>query len=364
MRMAMKLEEAARLARVRRLTEERAREIISDMVADVHGGEGLRSFTTRKWFEHFAKIKADSRDPRTAAKYEQVKTEFLSFLRHKADENILSVSSADVRGFRDHRKASGVTATTLNDALTILSAYFNAAWRDHVISNNPCTAVETAKDDLTPAKRQKQPFTIAQIKSILEAAKGDWPGLIRVAFFTGARLHNCVTLRFRNLDFAADPPVLIFEKYSKHGDEHRVPMHPALKDHLLSIVNRRDEIRATGKIITLPQKESDAFLFPSLAECRVANLSKQFGKIMAAAGIENLKLRQGVTGKGRGAARDVWALGFHSLRRSNVSCLANAGVSEERRMRLAAHSTRDVHQGYTHHELTQLSKDVARLPPI
>src|SRR5262249_3098910 len=132
LRMAVKLEEAARLARARTLTEERARELISEIVASVHG-EGLRSFTTRAWFEHLAKIKTDSQDPKTAVKYEQIKKLFLDFLGDKADQNIVAVSSADVRRFRDQRKEGGVTATTLNDTLTILSAYFNAAWRDHVI---------------------------------------------------------------------------------------------------------------------------------------------------------------------------------------------------------------------------------------
>ena len=226
-----------------------------------------------------------------------MKTEFLQFLGQKADLNIISVSSAEVRRFRDQRKASGITATSINDGMTILSAFFNAAWRDHVISNNPCTAVEPVKDNLTPAKRQKQPFTVAQIKALLDTTGGDWPGLIRTAFFTGARLHNCVTLRLRNLDFTSDPPLGDFEKYSKHGDEHRVPMHPVLKEHLLSIVKKRGQVRKTGKIITLPQKDGDAFLFPLLAECRVANLSKQFGKIIAAAGIENRKLREGVGAK-------------------------------------------------------------------
>jgi hypothetical protein len=81
---------------------------------------------------------------------------------------------------------------------------------------------------------------------------------------------------------------------------------------------------------------------------------------MKRAGIENRKVREA----GTGAARDVWAFGFHSLRRTNVSLLANAGVSEERRMAITAHATRDVHKGYTHHELAQLGKAVALLPAL
>jgi len=48
MQMCLQWQRAADLARKRTLTEERAREIISDIVASVHGGEGLRTFTVRK----------------------------------------------------------------------------------------------------------------------------------------------------------------------------------------------------------------------------------------------------------------------------------------------------------------------------
>jgi hypothetical protein len=141
MQMVLQWQRAADMARERRLTEERAREVISEIVAGVHGGKGLCSFTTREWFEHFCKIKADAQESKTASKYDQIKTEFLDFLGAKADLNILSVSSADVRAYRDHHKKRGLSATTLNDKLVILSAYFRGAWKDHVISNNPCTAV-------------------------------------------------------------------------------------------------------------------------------------------------------------------------------------------------------------------------------
>lgn len=355
-KICVQYQRAADMARQRTLTEERAREVISEILATVYGGEGLRSFTVRQWFEHFFKIKTDSQDAKTATKYEQIKAEFLEFLGPKADLNLLAITSGDVRAFRDHRKQSGVTATTLNDHLTILSSYFNGAWRDHVISNNPCTAVEAVKDNVSPAKRQKQPFTVEQVKALLDHAKGDWRGLIKTAFYTGARLENCANLRFGDLDYLAEPPVIVFEKYSKHGDSHTVPMHPALKDYLLTL---KPKSRSNGE-----------FIFPSLALSakgkprRVANLSKQFRKLMEAAHIKNWKVREGVRGKGRSAARDVWALGFHSFRRTNVSMMANAGVSEEQRMKITAHATREVHKGYTHHEPAQLHKAVAHLPTL
>ena len=359
MEVCKRWQRAADMARARTLTEERAREVISEIVASVHGGEGLRSFTTRQWFEHFAKIKKASQDPKTVAKYEQIKTEFLDFLGGKADLDVLSVNSADIRAFRDAGK-DRLSATTLNDKLVILSAYFNGAWRDHVISNNPCTAVEEVRDDLSPKKRQKQPFTLPQVRALLAKATPDWQGVIKIAFFTGARLGDCARLRLSNLDLAADPPTITFENYSKHGDDHTVPMHPALVEHF----RRRSGNSRRGKVIKFPG--SDGFLFPSLATNadgktprRVANLSKQFRALMDAAGIVNHKVREA----GKGAARIVWALGFHSLRRTHISTMANAGVSEEQRMAITAHATRDVHKGYTHHELERLHESVSNALP-
>jgi len=349
LRLAHDWQRVADKARRGELTERWMREIISDITASVNSGDGLPTYSIRKWFEHFYKIKAKASDPATAAKYAQIKREFLAFLGARADLNVLSVTSDDARAFRDEREKTGVSATTLNDSLTILSAYFNGARKAHVISDNPCFGIEPVTDILTPAKRRKQPFTVEQVKALLVAANDDWRGLIKTAFYTGARLENCANLRCQDLDFTANPPLVVFPNYSKHGDEHKVPLHPNLEDHLLS----------------LPTSDSDdAFLFPSLAERRTANLSKQFRKLMQKVRIKNWKVREGVRGKGKGAARDVWALGFHSFRRTNVSILANAGVSEEQRMAITAHATRDVHKGYTHHQLSQLHKAVSVLPSL
>jgi len=310
MQMCLQWQRAAELARERTLTEERAREVISEIVASVHGGDGLRSFSVRKWFDHFTKIKSDSQSVKTAAKYKQVSREFLDFLGPKADLNILAISSGDARKFRDHRRARGLSASTLNDDITILSAIFNGAWRDHVISNNPCTAIEPVKDAVTPKRRQKHAFSVEQIQALLAKANRDWRGLILTAFYSGARLDNCANLRWKNIDYQEHK--ITFERYSKHGDEHEVPLHEGLKEHLLS----------------LPAAKSDEqYLFPSLAGRRIPNLSKQFRKLMASARIENSKVRE--KGRAQPATCGPWvfirsgALTYRFWR--TPGCQRNAG---------------------------------------
>jgi integrase len=345
LQMCLQWQRAAEMARERTLTEERAREVISEIVASVHGGEGLRSFTPRQWFGHFGKIKAKSHSPKTALKYARLSRQFIEFLGPKADLNILAVTSEDVRKFREQRETTGLSAGTLNDDITLLSAIFNGAWRDHVISNNPCTAIEPVKDKLSKRKRRKAPFSPEQVAALIQAAPSDdWKGLIMVAFYTGARQNDCANLRWRHVHLLSKVKKIAFD-VAKTDDEIEVPIHPALEDYLLS----------------LPTPKSDEeYLFPSLAGRRSTNLSKQFSRLMDAARIDNRDVRK----RGEGATRDVRALSFHSLRHSFVSQLASANVSEEQRMELTGHTTRDVHKLYTELKLEQLQKAIALLPTL
>jgi len=102
-----------------------------------------------------------------------------------------------------------------------------------------------------------------------------------------------------------------------------------------------------------------AFVFPSLAERSTGGkngLSGQFTRVMAAAGIEGKITRH--TPRGRANS----SLSFHSLRHSFNSAMANAGVAEEVRMKLAGHSTREVHAKYMHRELEPLRAAIATIP--
>jgi integrase len=57
-------------------------------------------------------------------------------------------------------------------------------------------------------------------------------------------------------------------------------------------------------------------------------------------------------------------LSFHSLRHTFNSSLANAGVSQERRMKLTGHTSAEVNTGYTHHEVETLRDEVNKLPRL
>jgi integrase len=339
MEMARALQKASDEARRGALTEARTRELLSEVLQSVNG-EGLHVFTVEQWFEHFVNQKKKSRAAATGKRHEQTMREFMEFLGHRAKLNIAAITSRDIASFRDHRHSLGLAPATVNIDVAILSAAFNAALRQGHVSVNPCLAIEPLKNK----PQRKGVFTPEQIAALLKTAQGHWRGLVLIGFYSGQRLLDCANLRWRDVDLVSDIKTIRFQ-VRKTGAEIVTVVHPSLENYLLSL--------------SAPETD-DAFLFPTLAGRSASPLSKQFGELMDQANIERGVIRERTTYGGR----SVSALSFHSLRHSFSSILANAGVSEERRMALVGHRERDTHQRYTHHELEQLQKAVALLPAI
>ena len=336
--VAHRLQKASDEARRGVLTEARTRELLSEVLQTVNG-EGLRVFTLEQWLDHFVKQKRKSRSDKTAARHEQMMREFIEFLGPRARLNIAAITSKDIADFRDHREGQGLAPATVNLDITILSAAFNAAWKQGHISVNPCAAIEPLKDKA----QRKHVFTPEQVSALVKTAEGDWKGLVLLAFYTGARLSDAANLRWSNVDLVSEIKTIRFQP-TKGGNEVVTAVHSALEDFLLSLPT---------------PKSDDAFLFPSLAQRNVSPLSKAFRKIMEEARIEQRVIRERSK-----SGRSVNALSFHSLRHSFSSILANAGIAEEVRMTLTGHTTRAIHRGYTHHELQRLRDAVSVLPRI
>ena len=339
------LQRVEMLARERALTEIRTREILSEVLERVTG-EGLRVFTVRQWLEHCVRQKKKSRSGKTAARHEQMMNEFVAFLGRRADVNIAAITAKDISDFRDSRERQGLAPATVNLDITILSSAFNAAQKQRHVSVNPCAAVEPLPD----TSERKDTFTLEQVTALVRAAEGDWRGLILTAFYTGARLGDCANLRWKNIDLLSAIPTIRYRPRKGAKSDVIIAIHPALADYLLN----------------LPAPATDeAFLFPLLANRAVSPLSKYFRHLMQRAHIQQRVIRERRTsGESRTSGRSVNALSFHSLRHSFSSLLANAGVREELRMALTGRTKRDVHQGYTHHELASFRDAVALLPRI
>ena len=330
-----KLAQASRIAKNGRLTEDRARELISE-ISEVATGKPLASYTAKAWFEHWLKLKK-ARSPKTVARYEQVVRDFLSSLGVRAELWLHQITSDDVLAYRDSITAAGKSARTANLSVTVISAAFNAALRVHKTDINPCVVLDKLPEE---DSIQRDTFTPEQVAKLVDAAEGGWKAAILLAYFTGARLSDVANMQWSALDWKNK--TLSFTQH-KTKKPLVVPLHSQLEK----------ELHKDPGIGKTP-------MFPSLAERETGGkhgLTGQFKAIMEKAGIEG----RHVKAHGR---RVLSSLSFHSLRHSFTSAMANAGVAPEVRMKLTGHSDKDVHQGYTHHELETLRGAVALIPNI
>jgi integrase len=352
MEIAIEYERAARAARAGTLTVAQCRKVLSDMMQRTTG-DAVEHKTVEGFFKDWLDHKETTKSERTAERYTTTLNMFKKHLGPKAKLSVAAVTTQDVQSFLNARRKAGIAPKTVSVDRKSLSSVFGSALRQGLILLNPVLATEIAK----PVSAERETFTPEQVGIILatldkpESRKklripaneaGDWRTAIMIGFYTSARLGDCVTMQWPNVDF--DRAVMQYEQ-SKTGAQVVVPMHPDLEKYLLRLADS-----------DTPQ----TFLCPALAEKNSGGahgLSQTFKGIMCEAGIDP------GTGKGMGS-RLFSKLSFHSLRHAFNSALANAGVSQELRMKLTGHKTAAVNTRYTQHELQKLRDAVAKLPSV
>lgn len=336
-----RLEYASHESKAGRLTEARARELISEIVEQT-SGEPLRNYSAEEWFIEWLKGKQATKAEATFLKYANAVKGFLASLGLRAKLNANQVAPRDVHRFRQGEVDAGKHPSTCNDHVKIVRMAFTSARKLGYITHNPAEAVETLPVD---SESPKQPFTLEQIKALLRHAEGDWRGVIIVTLYTGMRLKDVANLRWENVDL---PNKWLSFKAGKTRQRIKIPMHDTLHEFLLE----------------LPAPDSGKeFLFASLAGKSTSGksgLSQMFKRLMERAKVrgEIVRERQGESG------RSVSTLSFHSLRHTLVSLMANAGVPVEVRQKFTGHASAEMNQHYTHHEIATLRAAVEKLPTL
>jgi integrase len=203
---------------------------------------------------------------------------------------------------------------------------------------NPAEAVDLPEKDSV----ERGTFNAAEVKMLVNVARGEWQTLILLGYYTGARLSDCCRLEWKDIDLANE--VLSYVQ-RKTGKLVHVPLHPELQAWL--------EKSATSD-------KPQIFVMPGMADKGPGGrhgLSESFKTLVRKAGLD-LQTVQG------GGDRMISRRTFHALRHSFTSGLANAGVAPELRMKLTGHSSERVHRGYSHHDMEVLKAAMAKLPSL
>ena len=341
---------AEKLGRQERLTEQRARELIAEIVERTTGTR-LDFYTVRGWFDDWIKAKSLSKSEATGIRYRQPVENFIQSLGPRADKNLETLRTADIAAFWRSERATGKSAYTCAFAVKVIKSALRSATRLAGLKQNPAEGFEIpAETDSV----EREILTPEEIRKLVAAGEGDWPGVIRLAAFTGMRLGDCVNLKWRGIDLARRVIEFIPRKTARRLKAGGKPkkifalLHP--------------ELEAALSALPGADRSPDSFVFPSLAGKTSAGrsgLSMAFSRIMERAGVDP-GVRREASGKGRtGRART-----FHSLRHTFLTALGDAGVSLEHRKLLAGHSEETMTERYSHLNVEMLRNVVNRLPSL
>jgi len=325
------------------LTEAQARRVISEIVERTVG-EPLHFYTVESWLREWLAGKHETKSTGTSVRYAHVIDDFINHLGKRAALSIAHITPRDLKSFRDAETKAGKSGKTANLAVKIVSAAFNSARRQGLIQTNPAESLES----LPHKAATKGTFTSDQVEKLLAAATSeDWRGAMLVAYFTGARLRDVANMKWTSIDLTSKMICFIPMKTSRTEKKITIPLHPDLEAYLLKIAG---------------QDDPEAFLFPKLANKRTGGahgLSESFVRIMEKAGINAGEARPR-----KDEGRAISRLSFHSFRHGFNSAMANQGVAQEIRQLLTGHSSPEMNNNYTHHELEPLRAAVKKIPSL
>jgi integrase len=338
MAVALEFERAAKLGRAGNLVEAQARKVLADIMARAGGDDTLRSPSVEDYLNQWLATKVANKSKGTSTRYGVAVTDFLASMGNRKAKPITSLTTSDVERFLKYRTDKKLAPQTLILDIKIIGAALNQARRQGIITTNPAEAVELPKGK----SMERGTFNPAEVKMLVDTAKGEWKTLILLAYFTGARMGDCCRMAWSEVDLGAD--TLTYTQ-SKTGEKVTMPIHRDLLAHF-------NELAGTDK--------PEVFLMPRTATLKSGGrkgLSESFKLIMRDAGLDAGSVK-------KAGVRQLSRRTFHALRHSFNSAMANAGVSQEVRMKLTGHKTESVNRSYTHHELKPLRAAVRKIPSL
>jgi integrase len=334
-----------------KLSKERAKarqshKVIADIYRTAHK-EDLPDATARAYLNGWLERRKGEIAPASYASYKARSTHFIGWLAEFADRPLAEIETTHFVRYRD-AVATARTASTANHGIKVLRAIFEDARRGGFIAENPAKDCGLLKK---VAGTSRRPFTLDELRRVLEAASEEWRSLVLFGLYTGQRLGDLARLTWQNIDLAAQE---IQVTTAKTGRLVRIPIAAPLLVH----------------IETLPAGDNPkAPLHPkaaALASVNGSTLSRQFGELLASLGLREAGTGHEAKedGKGRASRRGKSELSFHSLRHTATSLMKNAGISPAIVQDIIGHDSAEISAHYTHVEHSAKAQALASLPDL
>lgn len=340
LKIATDLEQAYR----NRITEVQARRLFEGVLNEVHGTQGTLTTTVRNAADLWLQGKRVEISAAGVRRYEDTLKRFINHLGSKADADLGAITAAVLESFRNDL-AEALSPATVNLTVKILRGFFSYCVEKGWLGENPAARIRTIKRRSQDKKRR--PFTVEEIRSILQHCSDEWRGMVLFGLYTGQRLKDISRYTWANIDLQAKE-ILLRDGTGKTGRVVSIPISATLMEAIAMLPATDDR---------------DAPLFPTFVDELSGTLSNQFHKILEKAGLVEARSKHGV-GKGRDAKREASGLSFHCLRYTTTSWLKNAGVSEAVAMDIVGHDSAAISRTYTKISSEAKTEAINKLPTL
>lgn len=338
---AQKLAEQYEAAARNKRTARQVREVIASLHREITGQE-VATVSVRDFIKQWLAVKKHETAASTLTFYTMATKKFTDWLGDRSDCEISDVTQDEILAFRNHEAAT-LAPKTVNHDLKCLRMVFKAAKRDGLLAEDPTEFVDTVRQRSDGSRR---PFTIEQLKRVLEECDDEWKSMVLFGLYTGQRLSDVAALTWQNLDLKRNEIRLVTRKTGKAlilplpsplikhvstmeaGDDDKAPLHP----------RSFETLRRQGKS---------------------GGLSNQFADILAAAGLRAKKKHRASEGE-----RDKHSLSFHSLRATATTLLHEAGVPAATAQAFIGHDSEEIHKVYVKIGNEALRQAADRLPDL
>lgn len=254
---------------------------------------------------------------KTIDEIKSIYTRFSKYVKECGKKSVEDITKSDIIQFIEE-KCEGLADRTKRGYKYFIRDMFRVI----------CPSVENPADNIRVRKTKtlpREPFTDDELDTILAVAEKrghSWKVLIEVGLYTGLRLKDCVYLHTGAIQ---DGVIMTTPfKTSHQGTEVRIPLHPVLRAELASL------------------GVQEGYYFPDLIE-----IYQQRRMEMRLRFIFN-HIQKELNGRVEGRKRKVPLKGFHALRATFITRLAEKGVSLPIMESLAGHLNPQMTLHYTH----------------
>ncbi|WP_345969461.1 tyrosine-type recombinase/integrase [Sulfurimonas sp. HSL1-6] len=172
--------------------------ILPEIIYKLNSGTFFEKETTIPTVSEYASVSfaLHEHHRKASTKYDYETSLRLHIAPHLGKKRLDQIKPSDVAIWQN-KLLEKLAPRRVRNVRAVLNTFFEDAIRDEIIDKNPVSKVKLPKID----KVEVTPFTIEEMKRIIDHADDDLQAFCALGFFTGMRSGEMIGLRWEDIDF-------------------------------------------------------------------------------------------------------------------------------------------------------------------